>query len=79
MKGKERHLLYFKRGKAGSGDFPNCVHKTKPVARQLRLWGGGGEQGKRRIKVCDALVLGGQRILISVFSDASTTPDPCLL
>lgn len=32
------------------------------------------KQGKRRIKVGDAL--GGQRILISVFSAASTRPDP---
>lgn len=78
MKGKERHLLYFKREKEGSGEFPNCVHKTKRVARQLG-WGKikKKKHGKRRIKVCDAL--GGQRILISVFSDASTTPDPCLL
>lgn len=36
---------------------------------------GGGKQVKRGMKVCDALALGGQRILISVFSDASTTPD----
>lgn len=62
MKGKERHLLYFKRGKAGLGNFP-IVFTKQTYGKAAKDGAAGWGEGLKKI-FC--------------ISDASTTPDLCL-